>query len=258
MLVRVICFDARAPNVQHILRRLPRAKPAAARRPRPQDFRRLSSYGKFLMASCRARQTHAHYSYEGAFGLLLASLALWQECARRKEPMLVFEENSELRDEAELAECLEVFRRAQLDFLMLHTWGPFPDVCRRGAQSRALDVAATIASTAGGGAVRRLTWPHMSTKAYAISPRFAAHLVALLRSRIDNLHIDWLLCGEALAPSNRARPFRAALYRAPARDNGIVRVIRKPYAGIRHDTPLPNMNVATHVLQSALGALLVP
>ena len=230
---RVICFNAQASNVQRILRTLPNARPSAARTPRPADYKRLSSYGKFLALECNARHTHAHFHYPGAFGILLANMNVWKECVKWSCPFLIFEENAHLGNVDELHACIRVFHAKKLDVCMLHQYGLHQDNCDSSPPPQA------IASTAHG-TVMRMHTPAISAKAYLLSPRFAAHMLRLTQSRIDNVHVDWALYGEAMYPSGRAVPFRGAYYAPRGLVNVMISTGSKHYPGIQHEPPRRN------------------
>ena len=161
--------------------------------------------------------------------------------------MLIFEENAVLGDVDELRACLDRFGRERLDLLMLHTYGNMLDHCTETAKDGRL-----IAKTPRG-AIYALAWPLYSAKAYVIRPCFAKHLVNLLRSRIDNIHLDILLTMEAMHPSNTRRAFRGAVYSSSELyGNPIISVTGKTKQRIAHEEPIPN----TYLLRGFMDRVL--
>ena len=209
--------------------------------PKDADFEKMSSYGKYLMRGCGARHTNAHFTAESAFGCLLAHKNAFLHCVRAAAPLLVLEDNCKILDFAELEECRSIFAKKEMHFLLCHTTGRLSETCPKPV----LETSKHVIEFTSKSKVMALVGPDMSTKCYLISPIFAQHMLALMESRIDNLHIDAWLTLEASYLYGAFKLGQAGIYHGK-----LCKRVKLNSLRIKHSPVWNNTSLSQHLLQS--------
>ena len=153
----------------------------------------LSAYSRFVLLGCGSRHDHVHFDNTSAFAALLAHKSAMTLCAARKTPLLILEDNASIVDWSELEECRDAFLHHGMHFLQCHAKDAKSMLpCRHRAKN-----APSVLFRTSNSVVLASVWPMLSLKCYMISPFFARHMLTLMESRIENIHIDWWVTLEA-------------------------------------------------------------